>query len=76
MMQSVAINPILIRKYNQPVPRYTSYPTVPYWNDHMEAEAWQPLFTRRFHERLNAACGNPVIVRLLSLVDAFRPGWT
>jgi DNA-binding GntR family transcriptional regulator len=28
--------------------------------------------TRRFHERLNAACGNPVIIRLLSLVDAFR----
>jgi DNA-binding GntR family transcriptional regulator len=28
--------------------------------------------TRRFHTGLNAACGNPVIVRLLSLVDAFR----
>lgn len=28
--------------------------------------------TRRFHARLNAACGNPVIIRLLSLVDAFR----
>jgi DNA-binding GntR family transcriptional regulator len=28
--------------------------------------------TRRFHTRLNAACGNPVIIRLLSLVDAFR----
>jgi DNA-binding GntR family transcriptional regulator len=28
--------------------------------------------TRRFHERLSAACGNPVILRLLSLVDAFR----
>jgi DNA-binding GntR family transcriptional regulator len=28
--------------------------------------------TRRFHERLNAACGNAVIIRLLSLVDAFR----
>lgn len=23
----------LISKYNQPVPRYTSYPTVPYWDD-------------------------------------------
>jgi DNA-binding GntR family transcriptional regulator len=28
--------------------------------------------TRRFHARLNDACGNPVIIRLLSLVDAFR----
>jgi oxygen-independent coproporphyrinogen-3 oxidase len=23
----------LIEKYNIPVPRYTSYPTVPYWNN-------------------------------------------
>jgi DNA-binding GntR family transcriptional regulator len=28
--------------------------------------------TRRFHAQLNAACGNPVIIRILSLVDAFR----
>jgi len=28
--------------------------------------------TRRFHAQLNAACGNPVILRALSLVDAFR----
>jgi DNA-binding GntR family transcriptional regulator len=28
--------------------------------------------TRRFHARLNAACGNPVIIRILSLVDTFR----
>jgi DNA-binding GntR family transcriptional regulator len=28
--------------------------------------------TRRFHTRLNAACGNPVIIRILSLVDTFR----
>jgi DNA-binding GntR family transcriptional regulator len=28
--------------------------------------------TRRFHARLNAACGNSVIIRLLSLVDTFR----
>lgn len=28
--------------------------------------------THRFHEMLNASCGNPVILRLLSLVDAFR----
>jgi DNA-binding GntR family transcriptional regulator len=50
----------------------------------LEAEAADPAeltskdlapildITRRFHERLNAACGNPVIIRLLSLVDAFR----
>jgi len=31
----------LIRKYNQPVPRYTSYPTVPYWQEQFDAAAWE-----------------------------------
>jgi oxygen-independent coproporphyrinogen III oxidase len=30
----------LIRKYNSGVPRYTSYPTVPYWTGHLDAEEW------------------------------------
>lgn len=29
----------LIKKYNIPVPRYTSYPTVPYWNNASFSEA-------------------------------------
>ena len=28
--------------------------------------------TERFHHRLNVACGNPVVPRLLSVADAFR----
>lgn len=51
MMNSVEINPVLVRKYNKPVPRYTSYPTVPYWNEHMNAEVWQSLFEKGFHEQ-------------------------
>ena len=32
----------LIDKYNIPGPRYTSYPTVPYWdNDGFTSEQWQ-----------------------------------
>ena len=32
----------LIRKYNVPGPRYTSYPTVPFWkNDSLELTEWQ-----------------------------------
>jgi len=31
----------LIEKYDIPCPRYTSYPTVPYWEDNLTAEAWQ-----------------------------------
>lgn len=32
----------LLRKYNVAAPRYTSYPTVPYWdNDNFRAEQWR-----------------------------------
>jgi oxygen-independent coproporphyrinogen-3 oxidase len=30
----------LFEKYDVPAPRYTSYPTVPYWNDSPSAEEW------------------------------------
>ena len=30
----------LLGKYNKPVPRYTSYPTVPNWKEEIGAEAW------------------------------------
>lgn len=34
------INTNLIKKYDVPVPRYTSYPTVPYWSDSPSTEDW------------------------------------
>lgn len=40
----------LLQKYNVPIPRYTSYPTVPYWQDDLDVEAWKRLFSRRFTE--------------------------
>lgn len=30
----------LLKKYDVPVPRYTSYPTVPYWSDSPTTEEW------------------------------------
>ena len=30
----------LVRKYDVPAPRYTSYPTVPYWSDNPTTEQW------------------------------------
>jgi oxygen-independent coproporphyrinogen III oxidase len=30
----------LFKKYDVPAPRYTSYPTVPYWNDSPSSEEW------------------------------------
>lgn len=41
----------LIDKYNIPGPRYTSYPTVPYWeNESFTSEKWQNTVIRAFNE--------------------------
>ena len=37
----MALSPALIRKYNQPVPRYTSYPTVPLWDNQIDLTSWE-----------------------------------
>ena len=63
IMKSTRINPLLIRKYNQPVPRYTSYPTVPFWKNDISADQWQASFTEQFH-RHNASGGIGIYVHL------------
>ena len=41
----------LVSKYNVAGPRYTSYPTVPYWNnDAFSLKAWKDTLKRSFHE--------------------------
>ena len=41
----------LIQKYNVPAPRYTSYPTVPYWEDQtFSTEKWLQTVIRSFME--------------------------
>ena len=41
----------LIEKYNIPGPRYTSYPTVPYWNEEgVSILDWKSLVTKSFEE--------------------------
>jgi len=47
----MTIDPVLLHKYNVPVPRYTSYPTVPCWNDHIDASRWTSLFQQQFSEQ-------------------------
>jgi len=49
-MNSEAVSPLLVRKYNQPVPRYTSYPTVPYWKESLDVAEWKEVFRQQFHE--------------------------
>jgi oxygen-independent coproporphyrinogen-3 oxidase len=54
----------LIRKYNVPGPRYTSYPTVPYWDEaSFSAGKWQETFLRSFNES-NAAEGISLYIHL------------
>ncbi|GGK76524.1 oxygen-independent coproporphyrinogen III oxidase [Rufibacter glacialis] len=39
----------LVKKYNVPVPRYTSYPTVPFWGNSLPAVAqWQEVLLSTF----------------------------
>ncbi len=38
----------LLKKYDVPVPRYTSYPTVPYWSDSPATEEWLASLKRAF----------------------------
>jgi oxygen-independent coproporphyrinogen-3 oxidase len=41
----------LIRKYNVPGPRYTSYPTVPFWNKKgIKKQDWVKTFKKAFDE--------------------------
>jgi oxygen-independent coproporphyrinogen III oxidase len=47
-MTAIQPNPLLIRKYNQPVPRYTSYPTVPYWHAEINKGQWEAAFAAQF----------------------------
>jgi oxygen-independent coproporphyrinogen III oxidase len=45
----MTIHPVLLHKYNVPVPRYTSYPTVPCWNEHIDAAQWTAVFQQQFN---------------------------
>lgn len=46
----MALAPDLIKKYNQPVPRYTSYPTVPFWENNLEVAGWERLVKKAFDD--------------------------
>lgn len=54
----------LIDKYNIPGPRYTSYPTVPYWDETtFSPEKWKESVIRSFHES-NAGEGISIYIHL------------
>ena len=41
----------LLAKYNVAIPRYTSYPTVPYWKDNIDVQQWKDAFKHEFNEK-------------------------
>jgi oxygen-independent coproporphyrinogen-3 oxidase len=54
----------LIQKYNVPGPRYTSYPTVPYWNcDNFTTEDWEKRLKIQF-DQCNAEEGISLYIHL------------
>ncbi|AYO57346.1 oxygen-independent coproporphyrinogen III oxidase [Chryseobacterium sp. 6424] len=58
------MNTSLIDKYNIPGPRYTSYPTVPFWDDAaFSADLWQQSVIRSFRES-NASEGISIYIHL------------
>src|SRR5678809_222476 len=44
----------LLSKYNLPVPRYTSYPTLPFWYPFENQNAWIDTFKTSFAENKKA----------------------
>ena len=62
-MEKIKINPLLVRKYNQPVPRYTSYPTVPFWKNDIAIDEWEEKFAEQFN-RHNASDGLSIYIHL------------
>lgn len=38
----------LLHRYNVPVPRYTSYPTVPFWQEMPSPMPWEQAFSKQF----------------------------
>jgi oxygen-independent coproporphyrinogen-3 oxidase len=55
---------LLINKYNVPVPRYTSYPTVPFWgNEQPKVNDWLKVVKKTFDES-NVTKGISVYIHL------------
>jgi oxygen-independent coproporphyrinogen-3 oxidase len=53
----------LLEKYNQPVPRYTSYPTVPFWEEKIDPDKWKESFHDQF-QKVNAPGGISLYLHL------------
>jgi oxygen-independent coproporphyrinogen-3 oxidase len=53
----------LLSKYNIPAPRYTSYPTVPFWSSTPDQEEWKALVSTSF-KKTNTGNGISLYIHL------------
>ncbi|MBN9299515.1 MAG: oxygen-independent coproporphyrinogen III oxidase [Filimonas sp.] len=53
----------LLSKYNVPVPRYTSYPTVPFWKEGIDVDTVKQHFIQAF-EKYNSSDGISIYIHL------------
>ena len=53
IIKVLQMNAELVRKYNVPGPRYTSYPTVPFWDNQLTKNQWISSFQQSFNESNN-----------------------
>lgn len=53
----------LILKYNVPAPRYTSYPTVPFWENNVEQDHWKKAVRDSFRKE-NSSNGISLYIHL------------
>jgi len=53
----------LLQKYDVAVPRYTSYPTVPYWKENIDQQQWLSVFEDSF-DKANSKDGISLYIHL------------
>jgi oxygen-independent coproporphyrinogen-3 oxidase len=58
------MNSELLRKYNVPGPRYTSYPTVPYWSVTPTSEQWVESIVQALDEGSHAGVGAALYIHI------------
>ena len=52
-LRSATAHDDLVAKYDVPVPRYTSYPTVPYWDEsRFDSEGWRAALSQRVADEM------------------------
>src|SRR5689334_5866578 len=50
-MEKEILHSALVKKYNQAIPRYTSYPTVSFWKEGFDIDEWKTIFKSMFDEQ-------------------------